>query len=294
MGQTTSDVYPNNVTTYNFTSYDPADGHCEWQKLGHENGLPKETFSMIFGFLCAAIGLFGLITSKNVAVGSRYLFALIFGYGTMAALHNATLFNGFQKTSQGILKLMQAVVIIRLITTFKFAPFEATPHLAIVSDILMSIFGTYPIITHVIGSSFEHSWVAWVTVDVIWAIILIELILIFAYRKRYPQYDICPDIFTIVFYAAAVCILAHVSWLIDRFACSRTVAFMQLYGLWVFLMGLTYYYLTVLDIFLQSAWQNYTPVVTRWPKRYIFLYVSVKWEPGSTSTQGQLQLNTVR
>ena len=97
MGQITSDLYPNNVTTYNFTAYDPADGHCEWKKLGEENGLPKETFSMLFGILCAAIGIFGLITSKNVSVGSRYIFALIFGYGIMAALHNATLFNGFQK-----------------------------------------------------------------------------------------------------------------------------------------------------------------------------------------------------
>ena len=199
MGQITSDLYPNNVTTYNFTAYDPADGHCEWKKLEEENGLPKETFSMLFGILCAAIGIFGLITSKNLSVGSRYIFALFFGYGIMAALHNATLFNGFQKTSQAILKLMQAVVIIRLITTLKFAPFEATPHLAVVNDILMAIFGTYPIIAHVIGSSFEHSWIAWVTVDVIWAVILIELILIFAFRQRYPQYDICPDIFTLVF-----------------------------------------------------------------------------------------------
>ena len=291
MGQIVSDQYPSNVTTYNFTAYEPENGHCEWQHLGDENGLPKETFSMLFGIICAALGIFGLFTTKNVAVGSRYIFCLIFGYGIMSALHNATLFNGFKKTSGAIINLMQAVVIIRLITTLKFAPFNTSLHSAIISDILMAIFGTYPILAHVIGASFENSWIAWLTFDLIWAVILVELIIIFAFRKRYPQYDICPGIFMLVFYAGIVCILVYAFWLIDRFACSRAVAIMQFYGLWIFLMGLTFYYLTVLDIFLQSAWQSYVPVVTRWPNKYIFLYVSVKWEPGPTMTKTDSQMH---
>lgn len=96
--------------------------------------------------LTALQGLFGLITSKNVTEGSRYIFTLLLSYGVKSALHTAILWNGFEKSYGGVLKLMQAVVVIRLMTTLKIEQFDTTLFLRIIQDIMMSIFGTYPIV----------------------------------------------------------------------------------------------------------------------------------------------------
>lgn len=277
MASLPSDLYPSNVTFFNFTALNPADGHCEWKYFSNV-GLLKEPGSTICGLITALQGIFGMTKSRYVSVGSRYMFSLLFGYGVMSALHCATLWNGFLRTSGAILNIMQAVIIIRLVNTLKFPPFNSVIHYHHIEALLMSTFGLYPILAHVVGCSFDNTWVSWLTFDLIWAVVLIVLIVIFAYRKHYPQYNACPDMFTVIFNAIICCVAAYLFWLIDRFACVEMVATLRFYGLWLMLIGLTFYYLTCLDIFLQSQWQGFNADITRWPKKYLLLFVYVQWE----------------
>jgi hypothetical protein len=207
------------------------------------------------------------------------MFSLLFGYGVMSALHCATLWNGFLRTSGAILNVMQTVIIMRLTNTLKFPPFNNTIHYHHLGAVLMSTFGMYPILAHVVGASFDNAWVSWLTFDLIWVMVLILLIVIFLYRIRYPQYNECPDMFSLIFNAGICCVAAYGFWLIDRFACLEIVALLQFYGLWLTLMGLTFYYLTCLDIFLQSYWQGFKADIVRWPKNCLLLFVYVEWEP---------------
>lgn len=237
----------------------------------------KEPGLTICGILTAVLGLFGMVRSNHVSVGSRYMYSLLFGYGVTSALHTATLWNGFLKTSGAILNLMQAIIITRLANTMKFPPFTTVIGYHHVDTILVTIFGLYPIIAHVIGSSFENLWVSWLTFDLIWAVVVIIIVTIFVYRKEYPHEKDCPEMFYLSINASVSCIVAYVFWLLDRFACVEFVATFRFYGLWLMLIGLTFYYLTCLDIFLQSVWQGYEAVITRWPKKYVILFLYVQW-----------------
>jgi hypothetical protein len=167
----------------------------------------------------------------------------------------------------------------------KFPPFSTEAHFHLVSAVLMSTFGLYPVIAHVIGSSFDNPWVSWLTFDLIWAALLIIIIIIFIYRRKYPQYDIDSGMFFLGFNATVTCIFAYAFWLIDTFACSTGVAWTRMYGLWLILMGLTFYYLATFDAFLQASWQGYEPVITRWPKRVIVLYVHIRYKKKPSAKQ---------
>ena len=269
--------YPVNVTFYNFTATKPVNGHCEFQHFGYKAFI-AEPGASVFAIMTALMGIFGLWKCNNVPAGTRYMFSLLLGYGISSAGNTIFLWNGFHKSAGVLLNLMQSIIIIRLITTMKFPPFNKEAHFHLISGILMSTFGIYPIIAHVIGSSFDNPWVSWLTFDLIWAALLLIFILIFVYRRSYPQYDVDHGMFLLSFNAIVTCIAAYVFWLIDTFACSYVTAVLRLYGLWLILMGLTFYYLTILDAFLQSSWQGYKPVITRWPKRFIILYVHIHYE----------------
>ena len=269
-------TYANNISFYNFTAIYPYDGHCEWQhQIGHV-GAVKELGPMILGILTALQGIFGMVKSRSVSIGTRYIFSLVFGFGLVSSLHTATLWNGFEKTYEAILKLMQAVVITRLISTMKFPPFNNTCN-HVLSSLLLSTFGLYPILAHSCGSGFDNPWVTYLTYDLIWIVILVIGLIIFFYRKSYPQYHTCPEIFTLVFHALFTCILAYTFWLVDFYGCTRAVAILQFYGLWLFFKGITFYYLAVLDGFLHSYWEGYEAVVVRWPQKGIILFVYVSW-----------------
>ena len=286
-------TYPNNISFYNFTATYPYDGHCEWQyQVGHV-GVVKEIGPTILGILTALQGIFGMTKSRSVSIGTRYIFSLVFGFGLVSSLHTATLWNGFEKTYEAILKLMQAVVITRLIFTMKFPPFNNNAHYHAISAILLSTFGLYPILAHSCGSGFDNPWVTYLTYDLIWIVILVIGLTIFGHRKSYPQYHTCPDMFTLVFHALFTCILAYTFWLIDTYGCSRAVAILQFYGLWLFFKGLTFYYLAVLDGFLHSYWEGYEAVVVRWPKKYVILFVHISWTKLSPS-RGSDERRTVK
>ena len=283
------DLYPTNVSFYNFTAIHPPNGTCEWQQFGNV-GPVKDVGSTVLGILTALQGIFGLVKSRSVTIGTKYLFSLLLGFGWVSSAHSATLWNGFDKTRGAMLNLMQAVVITRLIWTMKFPPFTTTKHYYVISSILLTTFGYHPIFAHVIGSSFDNPWVSYLTYDLIWIPILIIGLTIFFNRQKYPQFQTCPEIYSLVFNALTSCVLAYTFWLIDTFLCSRAVAILQCYGLWIFFKGLTFYYLAVLDGFLQSYWDGYKAVVTRWPTKYIIVYASVSWtklNPSTNSEEGR-------
>lgn len=275
--------FPENVTFYNFTAVHPSDGHCEWKYFGSKQQI-AEPVSTLFGLMTSLLGIWGLIKSRHVAVGSRYIFSLLLGYGVSSAGHTATLWNGFDKTSGCLLNLMQAILITRLINSMKFMTFLNFERHFYTTAVIMSTFGLYPVIAHVIGSSFDNPWVSWLTFDLIWAALLIIVATIFINRKYYPQFSKYPDVFYLIFNATTTCVAAYAFWLVDTFWCCHHVVTL-FYGLWLVLMGLTFYYLAFLDAFLQSSWQGYDPVITRWPKQYLILYVHVQWKHSKTKEQ---------
>ena len=140
---------------YDFTSRYPNCGHCEYQQFGSQGPI-KELGNVIFGLLTTILALVGLILSKSVAVGTRYMYSLLFGYGLTSMLHCATLWNGFAKTSGALLNLMQAVIIVRYATALKFAPFNNNDYIILISNVIMSTFGLYPVFAHVISSSYNN------------------------------------------------------------------------------------------------------------------------------------------
>ena len=267
-------TYPSDIAFYNYTAIIPADGNCEFKEIGPV-GPVKELGNMLFCIATALIGVVGIFVSKNVNLASRYMLSLIFAYGLMSAMYSGTLWNGFLKTAQSILNLFQAIVIVSLASSLKFPPFDVFS--ATNYGVTILIFGFYPILTHTIASSIDNFWVAWLTYDLIWIIILALGIVIFVYREKYQCYETSPEIFTNIWLAIGSIILAYVFWLLDRFACSFGVAVIYPLGWWYLFNGFGFYYLVTLNAALQAGYVGHTVVVTRWPTEIPHVFVFVNW-----------------
>ena len=151
-------LYRTSARFYNLTGLQPADGHCEWKQFGYVGPI-AEPGSLLFAIMTALQGIFGLWKSQNVTIGSRYMFSLLLGYGLASMGNAATLWSGYDKMSGCFLDVMQAVIIVRLINTLKFAPFNFGSHYHLISALLMSTLGLYPIIANTVGSSMKNPWI---------------------------------------------------------------------------------------------------------------------------------------
>lgn len=258
-----------NITQYNFTAVTPDNGHCEFQQYGPRPWI-LEPSNTLFGLLTAAIGTTCVIKSKGVTVGTRYIFSLVLGYGLTSAAHTATLWNGFYKTSGGILNLVQPITVARLMYSLGYIHAE----LSHFGTLVMSIFGLYPIFSVVISSSFQNPCVGWLSFDLIWAIVLMPLVVVCLYWRNKDAY---PLKYHLIRRSVLCCIVAYVFWLLDTFACSPVVAFLQSYGLWFVFIGLTFAYLATIDAILQAEHQGANAILTPWPSERFTFFVFVSW-----------------
>ena len=258
-----------NISYYNFTAIFPANGHCEFQQFGPRPWI-IEPANTLFAILTAALGVFGVISSKGVTVGTRYIFCLLLGYGLTSAAHTATLWNGFYKSSGGILNLMQSIIVVRFMYSLGYIRDDFSNF----GTLVMSLFGIYPVVSIVLSSSFQNPWVGWLTFDLIWAVVLMPLVVVFLYWRN-------KDVYTLQYHligkSVVCCVVAYTFWLLDTFACSPWVAYLQSYGLWFIFMGCTFFYLTTIDSILQAQHQCANAYITPWPSKKFALFVLVNW-----------------
>lgn len=245
-------------------------GHCEYQHLNIATW-PAELVNTVFGLLTAILGVFGLHTSRNITVGTRYMFCLIFGYGITAAAHTTTLWNGFSKISGGILSLMQSICVVRLMSALGYIHKDLNNF----STAVMTLFGLYPLVAIVLGSSFDNPWVGWLSFDLIWAVVVLPLVVVLLFLRNH---DLYPVQFHLIWKTVGFCVVGYGFWLLDTFQCNKQVALFGCYGLWLLCMGFTFYYLTIIDAIIQGYHQKFEVVLHRWPKKWFVIFVFVTWE----------------
>lgn len=119
-----------NISFYKFCAIYPPDGFCEYQKLGPYKLFNLITFKEPGNFaICLLSGVFlgslGIYKSgRNVSSFILYLYGLIVGYGIMESIYHATLWNGFGRIGETILKFHQSLTVVFLTNTIDFRPFK--------------------------------------------------------------------------------------------------------------------------------------------------------------------------
>ena len=106
-GNTTGKV-PDGLIPF-FDQY-PKSGNCEFKQFGEVLGI-KELGNAIFSLLDVVVGLFGVITFRNIDLLPEYMFGLVAGYGIANAVYSARLWYGCSKINSLIVNAFDLHVI---------------------------------------------------------------------------------------------------------------------------------------------------------------------------------------
>lgn len=270
---------PANISFYDFTAIYPPDGFCEYQKLGPFNLFNIITFKEFGNFaICLLSGIFlGILgiykSGSNVSSFILYLYGLIVGYGIMEGIYHATLWNGFGRIGETILKFQQSLIVVFLANTAGFSQFYGH-HYIFITTVLIA--GMYPMVTVVLSSAYRNAWIGWLTFDVLWFFILSICLEIWKNKESYKFAKI--DAFLQMWYATGYVVIAYVLWCIDTFYCTYVFAHLYLHGIWHLLIALGYFYLTTLISCLTARLENFEPIITTYPSDKLPLIFFVEWK----------------
>ena len=190
-GNTTGKI-PDGLIPF-FDQY-PKSGNCEFKQFGEVLGI-KELGNAIFCLLDVVLGLFGVITFRNINLLPEYMFGLVAGYGIANAVYSARLWYGCAKINSLIVNVQQTLLIYMLYQhALQLHCFSAKWKLFLKIAINTTA-GLYPFLAFIISLSFSSKWVDWLTFDLLWPLVIPPSFIIYCYRKHYTLYSMCPSIF---------------------------------------------------------------------------------------------------
>ena len=268
----------------------PHNGSC-WSAVVGATGSAKELLPMLGSVFNAVLGLFGLLYSKGVTEGGKILYSALFGYAFATFFFHMTLYEGFYRALDIQLNFLQAMNLVYISCLLK----EKTTFLRVRSRLLTLVFTIYPFFLHVVGVTFAKQWIAWVAFDAVWAIVLASLLLVWCYRDSLGTQD-HPDrqaMLNLVWNIIICVPVAYLFWILDAVVCyngGNNNWIYVVFGQWLWLMfiGLGFYYMATLTIFLRAGSVGMYPIVKRWPKSKPFvLAVGVQYKPLSSHSNDE-------
>ena len=202
---------------------------------------------MLFSFTTFALGLLGVFRSKRTTMAFQALFGLLAAYGLFAALYHVTLMNGLYRMMDFAISVVQSFIIIMLFHSLylyrvKQQGREAARGYRLLVSVMTVVFTAYPAAVHVAGESSASPWVAWLVFDLLWILIVGQLVLIWRRRSTWPKAS-DSRVFRLVWSAIGAAVLAYAGWLADKFLCSAQtpmLGYFCLHGGWHLFMGLCF------------------------------------------------------
>ena len=260
------------ATYYRFRAGYPQDGFCEQQVFHRRLGM-DEPINVLFSLTTFALGLVGVFRSKRTTMAFQFLYGLLASYGLFAALYHATMENGFYRMKDVAISLLQSFIIVMLDHTLylyrvKSQGRESGGGYRWLVSVMTVVFTIYPAAVHVAGESSPNPWVAWIVFDLLWLVIISELVLIWRRRHTWPRTRPDAEVFRMVWSAIALAFLAYGGWCLDKFLCSAqkpALAYLCPHGVWHLCMGLCFYQLITLCRFFSAHEYGFEPVVERVP-----------------------------
>lgn len=283
----------NESSTNLFTS--PHAGTC-WTSVAGPLGPIKEPLPMIACVFDAVLGLLGLFLSRNVTEGGKFLYSALFGYGLATFCFHLTLWEGFYRVLDVQLNFLQAINIVYM----GCVPKEEGLYYMIRFYTLILFFSVYPFFAHVLGITLNQSWVSWITFDGIWLIAFVGLLIIWCKRDSLgpPEYPNRKAVFNLVWNVIISVVLAYIFWVVDEVICVKqgnaNVAIVIFgHSLWHVFIGLGFYYMTTLTVFLRAKNLGVIPKVLTWPQDKPFaIFIAVQYEKPNAYEPNLLPMET--
>ena len=255
-------------------------GTC-WSAVVGPTGPIKELLPMLACLFDVTLAIFGLLMSHKVTMGGKFLYSVQFGYGVAAFCFHFTLWEGFYRILDIQLNFMQAINIVYL----SCIPKEEGVYYNLRFYVIILFFSVYPFFAHVLGITLEGAWISWITFDGIWLVALVGLLIIWYTKKHLgtPQHASRKAVFNLVWNIILSVLLAYLFWIIDEVCViqGRASVAIVIFGhsLWHVFIGLGFYYMTTLIVFLRAANLHMYPEVLVWPKDKPFaIFISVTYK----------------
>lgn len=265
----------------NQTFTKPHNGTC-WSSVFGPIGPVKEPLPMLACLFVAALGLSGMSLSRRVTEGGKFLYSAMFGYGISSCCFHWYLWEGFYRVFDVQLNFLQAINIVYM----SCIPKEENFFYKIGSYLLIMFFSIYPFFAHVLGITLGQSWISWITFDGIWIFALIGLMIIWFQRDNLgtPGHPSRQAMFNLVWNTIISVVLAYLFWILDEVVCvqqgnqSLPIVIVG-HTLWHVFIGLGFYYMTTLIVFLRAPNLRVYPKVLAWPQNKPFVvFVVVQYD----------------
>lgn len=255
----------------------PHPGTC-WSSVASPVGPIKEPVPMLACLFDAVLGLAGMLLSRRVTEGGKFLYSVLFGYGISTFCFHWTLWEGFYRVFDVQLNFLQAINIVYMSCIMV----EEDLFYRIVSYLLIMFFSIYPFFAHVLGITLSQSWISWITFDGIWIFALVGLMIIWFKRDSLgtPEHPSRKAMFNLVWNIIISVVLAYIFWVLDEVVCVQlgnhsTAIVVFGHTLWHVFLGLGFYYMTTLIVFLRAPSLRVYPKVLAWPKSKPFVVFAV-------------------
>ncbi|XP_020608744.1 uncharacterized protein LOC110047343 [Orbicella faveolata] len=144
----------------NQTFTKPHPGTC-WSSVFAPFGPVKEPLPMLACLFVAALGLFGMLLSRRVTLGGKFLYSAMFGYGISSRCFHWNFWEGFYRVFDVQLNFLQAINIVYM----SCIPKEEHLFYMISSYVLIMFFSIYPFFAHVLGMTLGQPWISWIIFD---------------------------------------------------------------------------------------------------------------------------------
>ena len=283
---------------YDFKAENPPCGFCETKVFRRppDKGsaaactpgkrIIAEPINVVFALPTIALGLLGIFRSKRTAMAYQFLYGLLVSYGIFSAIFHVAMTNGFYRMKDVALSLLQSFVVIMLAHSVYLYHLKRSRQprriYRLIVVVMTLIFTAYPAAVHVAGESSASPVVAWAVFDVLWLVVVAQILIIWRRRHTWPHTPSDAAAFRFGWYAIGGTAIAYGCWCLDKFLCdakSPVFAYLLMHGWWHLFIGLAMYYLIAVSRYFGAHEYGLEPFVEYLPARGRVRLAFVEWRP---------------